>query len=316
MKFLPNGESIATRIRDLVAFEKKEPIRLAVSYWGKGSETLVVKPHRIICDLESGACNPYVIEEIWRMSPASIRMQSGFHAKVVVASDGAVISSANMSINGLGLNEGIHAGNSEAGVYIDPENSEYCGIVRWFESEWDLSREISNADLSAAAHKWARRQERMNRPAVLEKLDPDALLLKGYQGDSVLRSVKAPILQFCTGHLGGLSPQKVGKVASAAVHLMLNMTEQSQSYKTGARGNASYSIATDAWITNHVKKIDINNAQFQVAKLLAAFGGCAIIPNQGQASRAISAAARGAHDKWVQGALTGVGVPGTDTGTE
>ena len=292
MNFLTDGAEIESRIRELIAFETNEPVRLAVAYWGKGAEVLLgAKPYRIICDLESGACNPDVISTLWKRSGESIRMRSRFHAKVVVTSGGAVVSSANMSINGLGLSEGPDAGNYEAGVFFRPDSSDYNEIKTWFESHWTSASEISENDFSEARKKWNDRQKVNALHAALQALSADSLLQKEYQGDSVLRSVKESIHKRCRELMPDVPTRTVGKIASAAVHLTLNAAGQHQSYKSTLSPDGSHGVATDDWIAAHLRKIDRSNGEQQVKTLLQDFSRVPFVPFERPAQQAFMAAA-------------------------
>lgn len=277
MQFLRNGNEIQTKVNELISQNGNEPVLMAVAYWGQGSEVLCNQPHRIICDLESGACNPSVIRKIWEASPHDIRMRSDFHAKVVIGSTGAVVSSANMSINGLGLREGKSAGNHEAGYFVEDSNQQHKEIIKWFETHWSLAQEISDTALAAAQKKWIGRQAQAEPRLHLPKLVTNALLQQNFHGDSVLRSVIEPLHQACSKVLLDVTPtfvtpQIAGKIASAAVHLMLNVTDQTQTYRRSSDANApSEPLATDDWIAGHVRKMDKANGERLVSILLHAF---------------------------------------------
>jgi hypothetical protein len=73
---------------------------------------------------------------------------SNLHAKVVIGSSGAVVSSSNMSDSGLQISSG--SCNLEAGMYIGRNQSEYDGIRSWGWQCWMDSTEITRAMLGQA----------------------------------------------------------------------------------------------------------------------------------------------------------------------
>lgn len=123
-------------------------VSCAVAFWGEGGDRLLLNPERrelrVICNLKMGGTNPTVVERLIR-SGVDVRQCNILHAKVYIGEREAVITSANASMNGLGL-EGIdQAGWIEAGMVM-PANA----AIPWFENLWSASRPITSADLAAA----------------------------------------------------------------------------------------------------------------------------------------------------------------------
>lgn len=159
MKFL-NENQILDTIRKLT--KKREPIRIAVAYWGKNSpkETGLIdriqksdKDVKIICDLRSGACNPSPINKLMN-SKASIRTLDNMHAKVWICGADVIVGSANVSANGLGFDDVKSlGGNIEAAIHT---NSKECAATarNWFDSLWDRSDEVSKEHIHWATDQW------------------------------------------------------------------------------------------------------------------------------------------------------------------
>lgn len=127
----------------------------AVAFWGVGAQELlrgVAHDNiKIICNLNSGSTNPYVIESLPRHQ---VRQHDLLHAKVYIGDNSAVVCSANASANGLGL-EGKEQGTwIEAGL---PTN-DIVDIILWFNSLWAESQEILDDDLQRAKELWSARR--------------------------------------------------------------------------------------------------------------------------------------------------------------
>ncbi len=161
----PNGyRKTLTR---LVAEEKS--LDVAVAFWGGGAQKLIhpvtKKPIRIICNLKTGGTNPRVIESFLALSrevglQVQIRQCDVLHAKVVIGKTQAVIGSANISANGLGLEDEDSAHWLEAGVHIR-ERSELDKMQAWFDSLWSSAhaRAIEDTDIQAAQIAWERNRQ-------------------------------------------------------------------------------------------------------------------------------------------------------------
>jgi hypothetical protein len=131
--------------------------RCAVAFWGEGSQGLVTgSGSRIICNLKAGGTNPFALQQV----KAEIRQSDQLHAKVYIGQSEAVVASANVSANGLGL-EGIEqACWVEAGTQL----TKITDISDWFEAQWEQSRKILPEDWAAAKKAWNGRQR--NKPTL------------------------------------------------------------------------------------------------------------------------------------------------------
>lgn len=159
--FLQNSESIAAQVRALIAEHfSTTPISIAVAFWGRGAETLFVNDkasYRVICNLRAGGTNPDVIRLLEGMENVDIRQLDTLHAKVIVAGGGGVVSSANFSTNGLGLEGESTATWIEAGVFVSGTSPMFQAITDWFSVLWGQSQSITDSDLRHAEDAWARR---------------------------------------------------------------------------------------------------------------------------------------------------------------
>ena len=104
IKLLTGGQ-ILESIKRLAT--RTDKLDLGVAFWGKDAVSRLGLDHtkaqlRILCDLESGACNPKAMLELLGRPNTHIKSINGFHAKVYLSSSAAVVGSANASANGLG----------------------------------------------------------------------------------------------------------------------------------------------------------------------------------------------------------------------
>jgi hypothetical protein len=91
------------------------------------------------------------------MENVDIRQLDTLHAKVIVAGGGGVVSSANFSTNGLGLEGESTATWIEAGVFVSGTSPMFQAITDWFSVLWGQSQSITDSDLRHAEDAWARR---------------------------------------------------------------------------------------------------------------------------------------------------------------
>lgn len=155
-------------------------LQAAVAFWGKGAEKLISdrtdQPAQILCNLQSGACNPYVIKKLLgkEASGISVRTSPRLHAKVVIAANAALIGSANISANGLAL-EGAQAAWEEACLYTEASEPRHSAIA-WFQQQWQEAKVPDNEMIEAAAKKWRERGGGTPAPGTsITTLDPEQL---------------------------------------------------------------------------------------------------------------------------------------------
>lgn len=138
---------------------QEDGAKLAVAFWGRGSLDLVSQSAKIICNLKMGGSNPHELQKIEKkISPDNIRQCDTLHAKVYLGRSKAIITSANASTNGLGLEGGEQEGWLEAGALI----TDIAPIHDWFDALWEDedTKSISAADWKATEAAWSARQRR------------------------------------------------------------------------------------------------------------------------------------------------------------
>jgi HKD family nuclease len=160
-KMLVSGKGYREAISDLL--QSADSADIAVAFWGAGGESIFKgwsgSSARIVCTLMSGATNPAVIEQLRKNSKlkAEIRQCDDLHAKLVLTERELIVGSANISANGLGLEESEVSGWQELGIRSsDRASIEAAG--HWFKAIWESSRAITNDDLSTAKEVWAKRR--------------------------------------------------------------------------------------------------------------------------------------------------------------
>lgn len=167
MIFLDEYKAL-TKVREIL--DATDEATIVVAFWGKGAINSLGlrKPWRslkIVCNLESGACNPDEIEELLQLgSSVEVRSDLRLHGKVYSSGSGVVLGSSNASTNGLVV-EGVAAhGWSEANIFSDDTelNSE---IQNWCNERFAGARPISQADILAARKLWEIRKEASDRTA-------------------------------------------------------------------------------------------------------------------------------------------------------
>ncbi|QMV74349.1 hypothetical protein HS961_16750 [Comamonas piscis] len=250
--FLKSGACIAARIRLLTNENHTTPARLAVAFWGDGAEKIIQGPSQIICDLESGACNPDAISNLLLRQNCTVLKYSGLHAKVVISTDGAVVSSANMSKNGLGGEDNSASRTIEAGYFIPNTAQEYEEIAVWFEDLWKAATEITSTDLALAKVKWeSRKRDRLKLEAITNpalKINSSSLLNPKIESKDLIRAVKKEVFTQISKSFENIERHRLGKIASWACHLILVRAGVSLDYSS-KKTNSSGAV-TEKWITS------------------------------------------------------------------
>ena len=116
------------------------------------------------------------------MKNVSVYQLDTLHAKVVIADAGALISSANVSTNGLAL-EGVTAQTwQEAGVLLPWAATSRSETIDWFQRLWDKARAIEDSDLEQAELLWQQNRsdsdERKHHAASSDALVETLITLK------------------------------------------------------------------------------------------------------------------------------------------
>lgn len=161
LKFLGSAYDIAEEMRELFrSHSSDKPIRIAVAFWGQGADAIIrnaPRQYQIICNLKSGGTNPQVVRSLKALANVSIIQLDTLHAKVVITDGGALISSANVSTNGLALEGNDSRTWQEAGVLVPSAALVRMNIVEWFQRLWEQGRRIDEYDLERASLAWAQR---------------------------------------------------------------------------------------------------------------------------------------------------------------
>lgn len=276
--FLNSGKEIAEKIQFMINEEIAEPVRFAVAFWGAGADYQLRGACRIICDLNSGACNPKVIRKLLDRDNCVVLKAAKFHAKVVISSAGAVVSSANMSTNGLGAEGADASGTIEAGYFVSANLPEHKKIVMWFDDMWAKATKITEDDLENSQKNWDFRNRYIpTTPEVkpeldisLFSIDPYILLEENIDAGDRLRAVKKNVFIQLKGVLPNVENRRLGKIASWACHLLLNRAGIVLEHS--ARGGEGKGPATDQWIVKRFGKQKKNDTAANVEKLLNAIG--------------------------------------------
>ncbi|RYG99138.1 MAG: hypothetical protein EON58_04995 [Alphaproteobacteria bacterium] len=170
-------KSVLPEIENVIASVGE--LRVAVAFWGRGSaklfETSRDQPTKILCNLESGACNPQEIATLLSNFPATLKSNRNLHAKIWCSDDSLILGSSNASANGLALEGDEVTGWHEANICIRDQ-----GAIReaqsWFDDLWDdeLSQHVTGEMIREAELLWQKR--RNQRPVVkLANTAPDFL---------------------------------------------------------------------------------------------------------------------------------------------
>ena len=146
---------IGPRFRALMIGAQKAkgaPIALiAVPFWGKGAIKILGlgggKNVWIICNLNSTARNPHVIENLKKLEGVKIRSHARLHAKIYAGPKFVIVGSSNASTNGLTEEGDAALGWIEANIATD--NPQVVQLVRkLFDKLWN-SRESTPVNASA-----------------------------------------------------------------------------------------------------------------------------------------------------------------------
>ncbi len=161
-----SGSAIQNFIR--VAGEKSSSISIAAPFWGEqaieilGLRSVSQKLHefKLICNLESGACNPMPIRQLQGELDWDVRTNKRLHAKVYIFDDLAIVGSANPSANGLAMEDTEQTSWHEICVVIS-DGTEVDKLRNWFDHLFESheSKIVSAADLVVADSRWNDRRK-------------------------------------------------------------------------------------------------------------------------------------------------------------
>jgi hypothetical protein len=116
------------------------------------------KPIRIVCNLESGACNPYLIRKVLGLDNITVKTNSRLHAKTLIQKDRAIIGSANISANGLSFEDEETSGWLETGL-LTTAPEVISDSNKWFHDLWQGSHSFSVEELDGYIEKWKSKRD-------------------------------------------------------------------------------------------------------------------------------------------------------------
>lgn len=166
-----SSENYLKEIQNLV--QSGSNLSLAVAFWGEGAQSLIKSAYqgqdlRLLCNLGSGGTNPKVIRDLLAFSlenpDIKLRTMGTLHAKLVIGETSAIVGSANLSANGLGLEHSECATWEEAG-YLVRDVQQIAPMQAWFERVWGQSEHITEALLKKAEAQWAKNRASRPRPS-------------------------------------------------------------------------------------------------------------------------------------------------------
>ena len=158
-----SGDELTNAITGLLR-DSQSP-RCAVAFLGGLASELIPNGARVICNLESGATNPDAVSALLNRG-VKIKRNPRLHAKVYLGDRYAVVASANLSANGLSLEDGELTGWLEAGYQVS-DSTGRGDIEGWWERLWGESWTVDERDLEQFRLRWEGR--RASRPVVLEE---------------------------------------------------------------------------------------------------------------------------------------------------
>lgn len=164
-KFLKEHELSNEIINLFKNSKEKDAIYCAVAFWGNGAQELIqsckASKIKIILNLDSGATNPSVVEELRRNRKVKIKNVGNLHSKVYIRKPLAIVTSANCSSNGLGFQSTAHW--IEAGVLLNEQKS-FKSIISWFEKLWKIGNNITLEDIEVARRTYNARSRKRSIP--------------------------------------------------------------------------------------------------------------------------------------------------------
>ncbi|MGO8184197.1 phospholipase D family protein [Rhizobium leguminosarum] len=135
---------------------------LVVAFWGAGAiKSLGLqkswKSLRIVCNLDSGACNPCEVEELMSLQNAEVRTDWRLHGKVYLTPETLIMGSSNASSNGLVVEGAAISGWAEANIKSrDPELIKQ--LFDWCNTRFSQAVGIDPEKLDLARVAWKARK--------------------------------------------------------------------------------------------------------------------------------------------------------------
>ncbi|MGO8114978.1 phospholipase D family protein [Rhizobium leguminosarum] len=136
---------------------------LVVAFWGAGAIGALGlrkpwKSLRVVCNLDSGACNPNEIKDLMTLGAnVEVRTDWRLHGKVYLTPERLVIGSSNASNNGLVVEGPMAMGWAEANV--ESTDAALMSQAReWCDARFEQAVEIDEIKLKFARVAWAARR--------------------------------------------------------------------------------------------------------------------------------------------------------------
>ncbi|KAA2235570.1 phospholipase D family protein [Salinarimonas soli] len=158
MTIFHSGHELSQEIRRVLGGAH---VRCAVAFWGKGTGAFLksvgadLTDLRIVCNIEMGGTNPDALVELGAPDNSRLRHQQGLHAKVYISDRGLVVGSANVSENGIGLEQDV-AGLTEAGVVYGPHEDAWSAAAAWFEQLFERAAQVDADAIATARQRFSR----------------------------------------------------------------------------------------------------------------------------------------------------------------
>lgn len=159
MLLLENKLSAA--IKNLLQSETR--LHISVAFIGNGASQLIgqqAKQVKIICNLTMGGTNPKEVANlIGRFGNDNVKQIDNLHAKLYIGTEYAIVGSANMSTNGLGIQP---TALREAGYKFKIDHQNEKDTADWFDTLWNEAKGITEKNLKDAEDKWNSRDRARN----------------------------------------------------------------------------------------------------------------------------------------------------------
>jgi hypothetical protein len=154
-RFLTEAATL-TALREML--DETRTATLVVAFWGLGAvDSLGLDKEwdllRIVCNLDSGACNPKEIKRLLEFPGVQVRNDWRLHGKVYWTPTKMLLGSSNASSNGLAVEGAALAGWAEANIETTDQEM-LSSVANWCNERFDAGTEISEAKLILARQAW------------------------------------------------------------------------------------------------------------------------------------------------------------------
>ncbi|UXT85152.1 phospholipase D family protein [Agrobacterium tumefaciens] len=177
-------DEIAAREVIRSTLSKTDTATLVVAFWGTGAiESLGLdkewKSLRVVCNLDSGACNPDEIGRLTQLHNVDVRTDWRLHGKVYLAPDALVMGSSNASSNGLVIEGAAALGWAEANI-VSHDSGLIKQLTAWCDERFTQAIKVGPHQLELARVTWNARRDQAPVPG---NLTSDLLDLVKRQSD-------------------------------------------------------------------------------------------------------------------------------------